>query len=84
MIFGGRKGAALLFMRECVFLGTMNAEYWVSRFCQNLYVYMISGVARGQRPLALENFLFGELNMHNLSPLLVQITEICDFWWSQA
>ena len=37
-------------------------------FCQNLYVYTILGVARGQRSLVYGNFVFGGLNMHNFRP----------------
>ena len=50
MVSGGRKGAAFLFLKECVFSGTINAQFQ-SLFCQNMYVYMILGVARGQHPL---------------------------------
>ena len=45
LIFGGRKGAALLFIGEYVFGGTLNAQFQ-SLFCQNLYNF---GIARGQR-----------------------------------
>ena len=37
MTFGGLKGAVLLFIRECVFGGTINAQFQ-SLFCQNVYV----------------------------------------------
>ena len=66
---GGCKWAALLFIRECVFGGTINEQFHdQSLFCQNLYIYTISGVARGHCPLAWENFVFGGLNLHNFRP----------------
>ena len=45
MIFGARKQEILLFIRECVFGGTINAQFQ-SLFGQNLYVglYMIRGL----------------------------------------
>ena len=70
MISGGQKGAALLSLKECVFWGTINAQFQ-SLFCQNLYVYTILGVARGQHPLAQENSVFGGLNLHNFRPFSV-------------
>ena len=36
-------------------------------------------VARGQRPLVEENFVFCKLNMHNFRPLSVKICHIYDF-----
>ena len=57
-----------LFIRERVFEETKNAKF-TSLFCQKFYVYKILGIARGQNPLAYENFVFGELNMHNFRPL---------------
>ena len=71
MILGSRKGAALLFIRKCVFGETTNAQFQ-SLFHQNLYVYMISGDCKGAAPLALENFVFGELNKHNFRPFFSQ------------
>ena len=40
MIFGGQKGAALLFTRECI-LETINAQFQ-SLFCQNSYIYTMT------------------------------------------
>ena len=57
MSSGGRKGAALLFWKECVFWGTTDVQFQ-SLFCQNI---------------AWENFVLYELNMHNFMPFLVSI-----------
>ena len=46
-----QRAAGLLFIKECVFGETINAQFQ-SLFCQNLYIYTILVVARGQRPLA--------------------------------
>ena len=69
MIFGGRKGTAFFFsLKECVFF--LNHKFTISaRFCQNLYVYSILGVARG--PCQRKFGIFGGLNMHNCRPFLV-------------
>ena len=50
--FGGCKGAALLFIRECVFGGTIDAQFQ-SLFCQNLYKPYIRfwGLQGGSAPL---------------------------------
>ena len=49
IILGGRKGAALLFIREWVFEEIINAKF-KSLFCQKLYIHKILGIARGQNP----------------------------------
>ena len=46
MIFGGRKGAAILFIRECVFWGTMNAEYLVPFLSKFIRIYDFGGCKR--------------------------------------
>ena len=50
-----------LFIRECVFGGTINAQFQ-SLFCQNVYIYDFGSGKRG------ENFVFGGLNLHNFRP----------------
>ena len=40
-------------------------------FLSKYVIYTILGVARGQRPLAIENFVFGGLNLYNFRPFVV-------------
>ena len=67
MISGGRKEANLLFFKECIFGNHKCTTF--SPFSVKIYTYIRFGrVARGHRPLALENFVFGGLNLHNFRP----------------
>ena len=60
--FRWSQGGSFLFIRECIFRGTINSQFQ-SLFCQKSYVCIRFWGCKGS--LALENFVFGELNMHN-------------------
>ena len=80
VISGGRKGAALLFSKECVFLGTINAQFSVSFLSKFKLTYNLGG-CKGKAPLYLRKFCILRAIICIISgPFWFKFTEIYDFW----